>query len=66
MSSGIDGRNLPINIFLRKKSSRKNRLAAKYNKELDIDYIKESFYDELFFNSWKKKYSQIFHFKYLE
>ncbi len=54
MDSGINHQNSQ-NIFLKKKSSRKNRLAARYNKELDIDTIKESFLDNLFFSSWKKR-----------
>jgi hypothetical protein len=42
------------NFFLKKKSSRKNRLAAKYNKDLDLNLIKESILDQLFFHSLKK------------
>jgi len=53
MSSGNINLQLQ-NVLLRKKSSRKNRLAAKYNKELDLDGIKETFLDELFLQSWKK------------
>lgn len=39
--------------FLKKKSSRKVRLAPRYNKELDLTQIKENFFDELFYKSKK-------------
>jgi hypothetical protein len=45
--------------LLRKKSSRTNRLAAKYSHELDLEKIKDNFLEEIIYKKINSRYLYI-------